>query len=66
MFLKPVVDKYLDEDYIRRQNIFNVEYVRQVKRSYYITKKEYDYKIWYLLMFQMWYDRWMNHSSVAI
>jgi asparagine synthase (glutamine-hydrolysing) len=58
--LKPLVDKYLDATFIKKQNIFNIEYVTQIKRSYYVVKKEYDYKIWYLLMFQMWYDRWMN------
>ena len=60
--LKPLVDKYLDETFIKKQNIFNIEYVSQIKRSYYVAKKEYDYKIWYLLMFQMWYDRWMNQQ----
>ena len=60
--LKPVVDRYLDDTFIRKQNIFNSEYISQIKRSYYTVKKEYDYKIWYLLMFQMWYDRWMNNN----
>jgi asparagine synthase (glutamine-hydrolysing) len=58
--LKSKVDHYLDPEFIRKQNIFNGEYVAQVKRSYYEAKKESDYKIWFLLMFQMWYDRWMN------
>jgi asparagine synthase (glutamine-hydrolysing) len=58
--LKPLVNKYLDETFIKKQNIFNMDYVAQIKRSYYVAKKEYDYKIWYLLMFQMWYERWMN------
>ncbi len=63
--LKPLVEKYFSEDYIKKQNIFNVEYVSKIKYSYYITKKEFDYKIWYLLMFQMWYDRWMNNSKYS-
>ena len=58
--LKPMVDLYLDENYIKKQNIFNIEYIIQIKKSYYEAGKEYDYKIWYLLMFQMWYDKWMN------
>jgi len=58
--LKPLVDKYLGESYIRKQNIFNEHYIVQVKRSYYEAKKENDYKIWFLLMFQMWYDKWIG------
>jgi asparagine synthase (glutamine-hydrolysing) len=61
--LKPLVDKYLGETYIKEQNIFNMDYILQIKRSYYVTQKENDYKIWYLLMFQMWYERWMNCSK---
>ncbi len=60
--LKPLVDKYLDDAFIKKQNIFNVGYVSQIKRSYYVAKKENDQKIWFLLMFQMWYDRWMNNN----
>ena len=61
--LKPLVDKYLGEVYIEKQNIFNLDYILQIKRSYYVTQRENDYKIWYLLMFQMWYERWMNDSK---
>ncbi len=59
--LKPLVDKYLGGSYIRKQNIFNEVYIEQVKKSYYGAKKENDYKIWFLLMFQMWYDKWMKN-----
>jgi asparagine synthase (glutamine-hydrolysing) len=58
--IKPLVDFYLGKDFVRKQNIFNEDYILLVKRSYYKTQKENDYKIWFLLMFQMWYDKWMN------
>ncbi|HEY1870214.1 MAG TPA: asparagine synthase C-terminal domain-containing protein, partial [Chitinophagaceae bacterium] len=57
--LKPLVDKYLDPEFIRKQEIFNEEYILRIKRSYYETAKESDYKVWSLLMFQMWYNNWM-------
>jgi asparagine synthase (glutamine-hydrolysing) len=60
--LRPLVDKYLSETYIKKQNIFNIEYILQIQRSYYVSKKENDYKIWYLLMFQLWYEKWINGS----
>ena len=58
--LKPMVDKYLGESFVKKQGIFNIEYITQIKNSYYELHKENDYKIWYLLMFQMWYDKWIN------
>ncbi len=63
--LKPLVDKYLSESYIKKQDIFNIDYILQIQRSYFVTKKENDYKIWYLLMFQLWYDRWMNNNKIS-
>jgi asparagine synthase (glutamine-hydrolysing) len=58
--LKPMVEQYLDGSFIQKQKIFNEEYIEQIKRSYYDSHKESDYKIWFLLMFQMWYVKWMG------
>lgn len=58
--LKPLVDKYFDREFIQKQNIFDYNTIRQIKKSFYENKKEHVSKIWFLLMFQMWYDRWMR------
>jgi len=34
--------------------------VQKLKTDFYLGKKEYANKIWYLLMFQMWHEKWMN------
>ena len=60
--LKPFVDRYFDETFIVKQDIFNNEEVQRIKRSFYNGKKERAEKIWFLLMFQMWYDTWMNNN----
>jgi asparagine synthase (glutamine-hydrolysing) len=60
--LKPFVDRYFDEGFITRQNIFNVSEIQRIKKSFYEGKVERAEKIWYLLMFQMWYDKWMNNN----
>ena len=59
--LKQFVDHYFDGAYIRKQNIFNNEEIQRIKNSFYSGKIERAEKIWYLLMFQMWYDRWINN-----
>ncbi|MCP9749925.1 asparagine synthase (glutamine-hydrolyzing) [Ferruginibacter sp. HRS2-29] len=58
--LKPFVDEYFDETFIEKQNIFNNREVQKIRRSFYQGKVERAEKLWYLLMFQMWYDKWMN------
>ena len=58
--LKDMVHDYINEKSIREQGLFNWEAVRKIMDAFYAGKKEYDMKIWYLLMFQMWYAKWMD------
>ena len=60
--LKPFVNKYLDENFIEKQNIFNNIEIQRIRKSFYQGKSERAEKIWYLLMFQMWYDKWINNN----
>ena len=60
--LKMYVDQYLDKDFIEKQNIFNNTEIQRIRDSFYNGKIERAEKIWYILMFQMWYDKWMNNN----
>jgi asparagine synthase (glutamine-hydrolysing) len=58
--LRDYVETHINEKEIRSQGIFNWEYVNKLKTDFFNGKKEFDVKMWYLLMFQTWYDRWMK------
>jgi asparagine synthase (glutamine-hydrolysing) len=58
--LKPFVNQYLDDQFVIKQNIFNNHEIQRMKEAFYNGKTESGQKIWYLLMFQMWYNQWMN------
>ena len=60
--LKVYVDQYLNSDFIRKQNIFNDEVVQLIYTSFYKGKVERAEKLWHLLMFQMWYEKWMMNN----
>jgi asparagine synthase (glutamine-hydrolysing) len=60
--LKDLVLTYINEKRITEQGIFNWPQVKGILDSFYNGKKELDYKLWYLLMFQMWHARWMEKS----
>lgn len=60
--LKPFVDRYFDEAFIIKQDIFNNAELQRIKKAFYSGKKERAEKIWFILMFQMWYDKWMNNN----
>lgn len=58
--LKEEVLYFLQEEKIVKQGIFNPDSIRQLKADFFAGKKELAQKIWYVLMFQMWYEKWMN------
>jgi asparagine synthase (glutamine-hydrolysing) len=58
--LKDMVNSYINEKSIKEQGLFNWEAVSGLKIAFFSGKSEYDFKLWYLLMFQMWYERWMK------
>jgi asparagine synthase (glutamine-hydrolysing) len=58
--LKPLVDKQLSKERIHKDGILNFEAVKHIKESFYSGKTENYVKLWYLLMFQMWYEKWMH------
>jgi asparagine synthase (glutamine-hydrolysing) len=58
--LKHLADKFFDETYLKKQGVFNIVEVKKTINAFYNGKKERAEKIWYLLMFQMWFDKWMK------
>jgi asparagine synthase (glutamine-hydrolysing) len=58
--LKPLVDRQLSKERIHKDGILNFEAVKHIKESFYNGKTENYVKLWYLLMFQMWYEKWMH------
>lgn len=58
--LKDKVFYYLNEEKIKCQEIFDSCVVQKMISDFYSGKKEYALKIWYLLMFQMWYEKWIK------
>ena len=58
--LRELVEEYISEEKIAQQGIFNWSYISKITAEFYAGKKEYDTKVWYILTFQMWYEKWMN------
>lgn len=58
--LREKVDYFFSEAYIDSQGIFSFKNINLLKQNYYSGKDKYSIKMWYLLAFQMWYDRWMR------
>jgi asparagine synthase (glutamine-hydrolysing) len=59
--LKEYFETYLGVEALKKHNLFNIEYIQQKKDWYYSGKANENVvsQLWFLLMFQMWYERWM-------
>jgi len=57
--LKDLVLENLSEKKLHDHGLFNVEEVNKIVTDFFNGRKEKHLKVWYLLMFQMWYQRWM-------
>ena len=58
--LKEKVLYYLSDKKIEAQGVFNVDYTKKLQADFFNGKKELAQKLWYVLMFQMWYEKWMG------
>lgn len=56
--LKPLVENYFSDSMLKNQELFNKTAVQQLKNDFFAGRKEKYLKVWYLLMFLMWYEKW--------
>jgi asparagine synthase (glutamine-hydrolysing) len=56
--LQELVMEHLSQKSLEEHKLFNTQYVAKLLESFFNGRKDLYLKIWYLLMFQMWYKRW--------
>jgi len=61
--LKEIAEYYLSEHALQKTGLFNEKKVRELVHAFYKGNDLAFTFVWYLLMFQMWYHRWMETSS---
>jgi asparagine synthase (glutamine-hydrolysing) len=57
--LKGLVQDYLSEESLKKHGLFNTATVQKLVADFFNGRTEKYLKVWYLLMFQMWYRKWM-------
>ena len=57
-----LINQYLDRDTLERQGIFNYYYISFLKEKFLLGDFSIYNKIWTLICFQMWYEKWMKES----
>ncbi len=58
--LKELLLDYLSPDRLRREGLFNMKIVEDKVREHLSGRSNHQYRLWSLLMWEMWRERWLN------
>jgi asparagine synthase (glutamine-hydrolysing) len=58
--LKELVQENLSEAALKKHGLFNSTEVKKLTDQLFNGRPENHLKVWYLLQFQMWYQRWVG------
>lgn len=56
--LRDMVEYYFSKEIVDKHGIMDFNYLNKVKNNFYNNPNRNPYRIWYLLMLQMWLDKW--------
>jgi len=59
--LKEYIEHYLNDNRLKRENIFNLIEINKLKQNYFKnpTNINIAQNIWKIIIFEMWYEKWM-------
>jgi asparagine synthase (glutamine-hydrolysing) len=58
--LKDLLLDYLSTDRLKREGLFNTAMVEQVIAEHLSGRLNHQYRLWSLLMWEMWRERWLG------
>lgn len=62
--LNPLLHDMLAPERLRRQGLFDPEYVQRLVLQHEAGSASYHKELWTLLVFQLWWDNFLSHSAV--
>ncbi len=60
---KEMIYSYLNEDFITKQGIFDKKVISEIVDGFYNGNHAQPEKLWYLLVFQLWYKEWITDTK---
>jgi len=58
--LKYYTEEYMSNEAFERHGLFKPEGIKIIRERFFAGDRNYNSLFWYLLMFQIWYKRWMD------
>ncbi len=62
---KGLVDQLLEEGYVRRQGIFQWQFLKQLLDDHYSGRADRRKELWTLIMFQQWWHKFFNSPTTG-
>jgi len=62
--LMPLSNRLLSEKFLRKQKIFNYNYIKEINENFSKSKLFYARQLWALLVFQIWYKQYIEHEKI--
>lgn len=64
--LSTLKDNLLSANYLKKQSIFNPEYIKKINRGFNNSKLFYSRQLWSLLVFQIWHKQYIENEKIKI
>ncbi|MBK7684421.1 MAG: hypothetical protein IPJ26_19035 [Bacteroidetes bacterium] len=58
--LNDLFEEVMSLEKIKNQGVFNVDENRKLKKAFLKNEITDVYRIWYVVIFQLWYNKWMS------
>lgn len=59
--LREILFSYLTEDKLRDHGLLNIHHVNKILKEFINGKEGHYLKLWHILIFQMWYEKWVTN-----
>ena len=61
--LKPLVEAYINVEKLNEHHLLDTEEALKIKATFQANSSNYNaQKLWLILQFQMWYERWIKEA----
>ncbi len=63
--LKELLTDYLSKEKLKKEGLFDGDFIHKIIKEHTEARANHQHKLWAILMWEMWRERWLGTTSVA-